>query len=128
MGETDSSPDGLFVSIRRLAETLLAVVHNRLELAAVELGEEKHRLTDALMWSIAFVFLAMMTVVLATVTVLFVFRDNALPVLLGFCLAYLAASVTVFAILRRRLKNWPLPFTHTLAEMKKDRECLPGRR
>jgi uncharacterized membrane protein YqjE len=121
MGQTDSSPDGLFVSIRRLGETLLAVVQNRLELAAVELGEEKHRLVDALMW-------AMMTVVLATVTVLFVFRDNALPVLLGFCLAYMAASVTAFAMLRRRLKNWPLPFTHTLAEMKKDRECLQGRR
>lgn len=128
MGEADVSPAGLFVSIRRLAETLLAVASNRLELAAVELGEEKHRLANALMWAIVFVFLAMMTVVMATVTVLFVFRDNALLVLVGFCLLYLAASAAVFILLRRHLKNWPLPFAHTLAEIKKDRECLQDRK
>ncbi len=124
MDGADPTPGSRMASLRRLAETLLAIVQNRLELAAVELGEEKYRVLDALMWAGVFVFLAVMTMLLATLMVVFIFREYALLALAGLGFCYFVATVAVFFILRRRLREWPIPFVHTVAEIKKDRECL----
>ena len=53
MGDTDQSSPGLFGSLRRLLDTSLSAVQNRVELFALELREEKCRLIEILIWASA---------------------------------------------------------------------------
>lgn len=133
MAGTDQPSRGLFGSLAGMFDTLLATVQNRLELFAVELQEEKCRLIEALVWAAAVIFLAIMAVTMLTLTVAFLagmlFGDAALLwVLAGFTLLYATVACGAYRALKQRLCNRPLPFAETIAELKKDRECLRPRK
>jgi uncharacterized membrane protein YqjE len=61
MAEGDHS-GGLFSSVRRVADTCVSSVHNRVELLAVELQEEKIRLVRLLLWTGAALFAAFLAI------------------------------------------------------------------
>ena len=67
-------PGGLFDSLRRIADNALATVHNRAELFALELHEEKCRLVETMIWGAAVVALGVLGSALLLVVGLFVRR------------------------------------------------------
>ena len=120
---TDSSP-GLFSSVKRLLNTALAGVENRIELFLVELREARVRVFDVLLLGCAAAALGFMALLMVTVTLVVVFWDSArVPVLVVLSAGYSLATIGVFWRLKVRLRSWS-SFSATLDELKKDRACL----
>jgi len=120
---TESSP-GLFSSVKRLLNTALAAVENRIELFLVELREERFRLFEVLWLGVAAAVLGFMALLTVTVTLVVIFWDSArVPVLVALSAVYSVAAIGVFFWLKARLRNWS-SFSSTLTELKKDRACL----
>src|SRR5258706_14013156 len=120
---TESSP-GLFSSVRRLLNTALAGVENRIELFLVELREERFRVFDVLLLGCAAAVLGFMALLTVTVTLVVIFWDSArVPVLVGLSVCYSVATIAMIWRLKIRLQNWS-SFAATLNDFKKDRACL----
>jgi len=133
MAEGDQPSRGLFSSLARIFDTALATVQNRLELFSVELREEKCRLIDVLALAAAVIFLAVLAATVFTFLVVLLsgvlFGERVqLGVLAGFALLYGGGAYGAFRVLKRRLTEGPVPFADTIAELKKDRECLRPRK
>jgi uncharacterized membrane protein YqjE len=119
-----SSP-GLFQSLRKILDTGAGALQTRVELFAVELKEEKQNLLSLIIWISAALFLAMMAVIVITITVILLFEgERRLYAAGGFCVLYLLGAVTAFLKVRSRLRETSLPFSDTIEEMRKDREWL----
>lgn len=119
---------GLFASLKALGDSLISAIQTRLEILSVELQEEKWRLVELLVLTAAAIFFSVVAVVVLTITIVMLVGEEARPyVLLAFSVLYLMAAVISFRGIRDRLKNRPMPFAGTLAELKKDRECLKSR-
>ncbi len=116
------STPGIFGSVKRLAETGLAIVQNRLELIAVELREEKGRVVGLLVWGGALVFMAFQALTAIMLTLVVIFRDQALYIFGGFAAFYLIGAIAAFFLLRSKIKA--PPFGETIAQLKKDRRWL----
>jgi|ERR1043165_946341 uncharacterized membrane protein YqjE len=121
---TRGSP-GILSSVRLLADNLLATVHDRVELIALELQEEKFRLIQTFIWISAAIFSAMMALTFASITVVYFFWENArIAALGGLALFYLAVLGALIVGFRRYIKRQPKPFAGTLQELKADRTCI----
>ncbi|MDB6055378.1 MAG: hypothetical protein JWN25_2901 [Verrucomicrobiales bacterium] len=115
---------GVVGSVRRMTDTVLAVIHNRLELASLELKEEKGRVIGLLIWAVAAIFFGLMSVVALMLLLLFVFWDNKVAVAIGLSGFFLVATLAAFFALKSKLKNPPIPFAETINQLKKDRAWL----
>ena len=124
MDEPGTNRPGLRETLRRLTNTILAILQNRLELLLVELQEERLRLVHTLLLTGGVVVLGCFTLALAVSALVVVVWDEfgvkGLWVMSGLGLI---CTLLTYWWLRVRLKNWPL-LAGTLAELKKDRECL----
>ena len=124
MSDPRSARGGVFDSIKRMADGVLALAHSRLELFVVELQMEKTRLIEVLILSATLVALGFMTLTMLTFSVVILFWESArMAVLILVSLAYLAGTVFTWRALIGRLKQ-RTSFEGTLGEMKKDRACL----
>lgn len=124
--DTDNRrPSGLLGPLRALGDGLLAAVQGRMELFSLELREEKFRLIRTVVWVTAAVFLGMLAIIFASLTVVYLFWDSArLAVLGGLAVFHTAALAAVLLALRRFLARQPKPFAATLQEFAKDRACI----
>ncbi len=123
MAEPKPTPPGLVRLLRRFAHTLLGTVQNRAELLVVEWQEEKARLTELLLWTVALMFLAIMGTVLLTATIIFLFPvEWRIYVAAGFTVLYLLGALGAWAGLRAMLRHEP--FAATTDQLKKDRAWL----
>src|SRR5439155_1804271 len=106
----DTSPEpspGLFSAVRRLLNTALAGVENRIELFLVELREERLRVCDVLLLGCAGAMLGFMALLTVTVTLVVIFWDSArVQVLVALSASYSLATIGVFWRLKVRLRNW----------------------
>jgi uncharacterized membrane protein YqjE len=128
MAGEETHPAGLAQVLRRIGETVLLLIQNRLELAAVELGEEKYRIIEALFWFSAFVFSVFMAAILVTFGLIYWLWDKAGGWGIAlFCVLYALGAAGAGIKLKQHLQSWPLPFAQTLAEIKKDQLCLRTR-
>ena len=119
------APAGLMGSLRTLGDSLMASVQDRLELFSLELQEEKFRMIRIFCWISAALFTGMMTVMFASVTLVYIFWESArLAVLGGLTLLYAAALAAIITGLRRYLAQQPRPFTASLEEIGEDRACI----
>jgi uncharacterized membrane protein YqjE len=119
------APDGYLSSLRALGDTLLESVQDRFELFTIELQEEKLRLIQTFIWISAAVFAGMMAITFASLTLVYLFWDSArLAVLGGLALLYSAAFVMIIVAFRRYVGRQPHPFSATLQEFRRDRECI----
>lgn len=121
--------DGVVSSLKRMGETVVAVLQNRLELASVEFSEEKNRVIEASLLGVIFSFFCLLSLGLGTLAVVallwrFVGDAAALVGLVGFSLIYAGLAVAIYLRLRQAMKNWPIAFESTIAELKKDQACL----
>ncbi len=125
MAGGDRNAGGLSGSLRRLFATLLLVWQNRLEMAAVELNEEKFRLLEVLILGAAcFVFGIVALLTITAPLVIMLWDPAGVPLLIGFSIVYFLAALLAILALRNKIRNWPPTFAHTVAEIKKDSECL----
>ena len=116
---------GLVGSLRGLLEGLIGSAHDRLDLLAVELHEEKHRLIQIFIWISAIVFLAMLALVFASMAIVVLWWETArVAVVCTLAGGYIVAFGTAVICFRRYLKRQPKPFAATLRELREDRECI----
>lgn len=127
MNPNPPNPRGWFESLRRIGTSLQALVRCRLELFTVEWQEEKLRLLNLLFWlglaavlGLAGVFLALTALAFWLWTVAGYFG------LIGLAAATIAAALGVLLAIRKKIMTGPPPFSQTLAELRKDGECLRG--
>lgn len=124
MSEPTPSPKFLD-ALRNLAGSLAAMLHTRLELASVELAEERHRLMKtALLACIGLVFFAMALFMLTAFIAVLFWDTYRLAAIGGLLVLYLLLSAGCLLFARRVLKLAPPLFEATLAEIDKDREAL----
>jgi uncharacterized membrane protein YqjE len=125
METREPSPSGLLGHLRGFVDSLIGSAHDRLELLAVELHEEKHRLVQIFIWISAIVFLAMLAMVFASMALVVLFWETArIAIVCSLAGGYIAALIAVGLGFRRYLKRQPKPFAATLSELRADRECI----
>jgi len=124
MQAATSSP-GMFQTLRKILDTGVGALHNRVELFAVEMKEEQQNLLSLIIWISICLFLAMMAIIVITGTVILMFEgERRLYAAGGFCVLYLIGAIAAFLKLKSRLSESSLPFSETIDEMRKDREWL----
>jgi len=124
MDESTNPEGGLFSTVTRIVKTLRETVENRIELFLLEAREDRLRLLDLLILAAIGVALAMMTIIVATFTIVVLFWDSyRILTLVILTLAYGAAAAIVIANLRSKIKNWR-SFQATFDQLQKDRECF----
>jgi uncharacterized membrane protein YqjE len=128
MAEGDH-PGGLFSSVRRVADTCVSSIHNRVELLSVELQEEKIRLVRLLLWTGAALFAAFLAITVFTMGIVMLFEDDKQRkiAIIGFGLVYALGAVVIAMKLRGEVRNAPPPLADTLAELRKDLQSLRSR-
>jgi uncharacterized membrane protein YqjE len=128
MEPSPETEGGLFAALRRLLDSGLALAQNRLQLLGVELQEEKVRLFGLLLSAAAVVVLGFMALIAATaLVVVWLWNTSPVAVLAIITVVYGGAATGIAYNLKQRLQRGPPPFAGTLAEFKKDRECLGKR-
>lgn len=116
--------NGLFASAKRLADLALAAGHNRVELFAVELEEEKCRFVQVVLLTAGAIALGVSALTLMTITLVVVFWDQGpAPVLCTLSVLYILGAGWLICSLRKCLLKGP-GFKGTLGELRKDRACL----
>ena len=118
------SNNGLFASAKRLADLTLATAHNRVELFAVELQEEKYRFIQAVLLTASAIALGVSALALVTITLVMMFWENGrMPVLCVLSALFIVGAGLVLRSLRKCLANGP-GFKNTLSELERDRTCF----
>lgn len=123
MGESQPDSGGLLATGRRILRLLGSLAHSRLDLFLLELKEERIRVVDALLLVVMGVVCAVMALVLFTFTLVVIFWEQRVLVLVVLTLLYGVAASAAFLVLRERLRQWN-SFSATLEQFKKDRACL----
>lgn len=125
MPETENRAGGLMTSGRRLAHSVLGLLHARAELFAVELQEEKLRALNLALWLCIGGALVAAAVLLAVATLaLFLWRTAGYAGLIGLTLAVVLAAGGILWWLRRRILQGPAPFAETVNEFRKDADSF----
>lgn len=124
----DPSPQesgGISAAARGIASSLFGLVQTRVELFALELQEEKLRTVRLLVWlSVATALGAAAILVTIGALALFLWRAAGYAGLAGVAGGTLLLAAGLFWFLRQRIVNGPEPFEATIAEFRKDAECL----
>jgi len=111
-------------TLRRLSETFLSILHNRIELLTLELKEEKHWAVSTLIVAVLAACFAVLSIVAVLVTVAFLVPAETRPwVMIGISVVLLGGTAVCFFNLKARLQRPPV-LSDTLAELKKDIACL----
>ncbi len=128
MSEPDSPDKGLLASVRRVADSLLALAQNRVELFAIEFQSERLRLLDRLFWLVIALSLTVIGMLLAAGTAaLYLWQTEGYAGLIILSVVFLAIGGVLLLRLRAKIRKSPPPFSETIAEFKKDRSCLQRR-
>ena len=123
--QPDQANEGLLTSLKKLALTLVAVVHTRLELLSTDLEEGRERLISLLVMMFIALFCLCFGIVLLAILIVVAFWDtHRLLVLCSMTGLFLAAGglLSFFAI--RALKAMPRMFAASLGELSKDYQQL----
>lgn len=125
MNTSAPNPGGWLASLRRIGESSLALLRSRFELFTVEWQEEKLRLLNLLIWFGLAAALGVAGVFVAVGTLAVWLWDWAgYAGLIGLAVAALAFAFGILWSVRRKIQTGPPPFAHTVAEFRKDGECL----
>ena len=120
---------GLLDAVARVGSSLIGMLHSRLELATLELGEARERLLLTLVASLAAVLLLAGAVVALTAWLAAALWPTLGHAVLGWiALAYGAAGIGLLWWLRARLRAAPPLLADTLAELQKDALMMRGDR
>jgi uncharacterized membrane protein YqjE len=119
------APSGLFASLRRMLATLLELGSTRLELISVEVQEQIEYAAGVLLWGIAAIFFASLTVLLIAFTIVIAFWDEHRLLAAGLVTAAFGLiALTAIVVVRRRLRERPQFLSATAGELKRDAAAL----
>src|SRR5690349_14214342 len=105
MGEHPPPQAGIFESLRRLARSGVALLHNRLELLSVELEEQKVRLVRVLALAGAAIFLGNTALLTISAAIVVLAGEGArLAVLIALSVIYVLGAVWAALALRKELR------------------------
>jgi uncharacterized membrane protein YqjE len=128
VGSEQSRARGLGGAAARLGASLLGLVRTRLELASVELAEERDRVqyhVASLVLAIAmFMFALLFT---AAWIVVYFWDTNRLTAIAVVAILFAAAGAGLLMLRSRAVRAAPMPFAATIAEFERDRAALAGR-
>ncbi len=125
MSTSPPNPGGWLESLRRMGESFLALMRSRFELFTVELQEEKLRLLNLLIWiglAAAFGFAGVFVAIIALA--FWLWATAGYLGLLGLAMAALVIALGIVLGIRNKIQTGPAPFAQTVAEFRKDGECL----
>jgi uncharacterized membrane protein YqjE len=125
MFESEQDAGGLMESIRRIGNSLVGLLHTRSELFAVEWQEEKLRAIRLLVWVAVAITLGVAGL-LVTVGALaiFLWEKAGYWGLSGLAFGAIGMAAIILWSIHRGITNGLVPFAGTVAEFKKDAECL----
>jgi uncharacterized membrane protein YqjE len=119
---------GLMESLKRLADTLLAIFQTRLELLSNEMEEERLRIEQMLLYgSVALLFFGLAIMLLTAFFVVLFWDSYRLLVLGVFAALYFVAGLLAWTALRRVAREKSKLFSASLAELADDRDRLAPR-
>ena len=119
---------GLIESITRLAATLVAIAHTRLDLLATDLETDREHLLSLLMWALAALFCLGVGVLLAVLLLVVAFWDTHRLLVLGSLAGlFLAAGGAAGWFVLHIARSKPRLFATSLSELLKDRQQLTSR-
>ncbi len=124
MDRGESNSGGFLSLLRRIGDSILALLQNRLELVALELYEERVRLISLLLRVLLLLVLGTIALLSATALVVVIFWDSRIVALVILTVLYGLAALAMLWDVRKRLTAGPPPFADTLAEFRKDAQCL----
>lgn len=112
-------------TLRRMGDSLLGLLHARLQLFSLELQGEKFRLLDTLLrLALAVVLGSVGGLVGIAALGLFLWEVAGYAGLIGLSSVLLLSAAGVLYWSRRRWRESPRPFEATIDEFQKDRACL----
>lgn len=115
----------MFALLRSSVAALIDIGATRLELAATEYEEERLRLLQLLISTIATLLLLSMTVLLATTFVIVLMWDSHRLLAIGILVMAFALTTVASALgWRRRLSQQPAFMAATVAELQRDADAL----
>ena len=126
---TDGTPGraggGLRGALGQLGASLVELLRTRLELAAIELGEERERAIRALVLiHVTVLAFAFALVALSTLVVVWFWDSYRIAVLCAMVIVYLAIGLVALWRFTRPTPPGERPFAGTLAELERDRAWL----
>jgi len=124
MEAPSSSFSEVAVTSKRIAQHLLNIGENRFELLMVELQEERERFLRAIWLTLAMAAFGVLAgFALTALIVVLLWQHSPVAALACVTALYAMLALGFYAKLKQLQRDWQtLPFT--LAELRKDRECL----
>lgn len=124
MGESAGALSPLSATSRRLAQRLLTIGENRLDLFVVEVQEEREHLLRAILLALGVAMFGLLTSLVLTAAILVcAWAHYPVTTLLTLAALYGAVAVWLAGRLNGMLRGWQT-LSATLAELRKDRACL----
>lgn len=125
MNPFPTNPGERLGPVRRIGESLLSLARSRFELFTVEWQEEKLRLINLLAWLTVAAAIGTAGVFVAVITLAFwLWAVAGYAGLIALAVVALAAAAGILLGVRHNLQTGPTPFAQTVAEFRKDGECL----
>ncbi|MDL2284661.1 phage holin family protein [Oxalobacter sp. OttesenSCG-928-P03] len=116
---------GILRNVTRMASTLLAIFHTRVELFSVELQEEAQRLLSYLILSLIALFCVMMTFLLTIFLVIVLFWDSwRILAISGLIACFAGAAILIWLGIRSSYRKKPRMLAYTRSEIARDIERL----
>ena len=123
-----SAPRSLRGSAARLGASLLGLVRTRLELASLELAEERDRVQQQLTLLLAAMAMFMFAVLfLASWVIAYYWDTHRLTAIAIVAVVFAGAGAALLALRSQAASVAPTPFAATIAEFERDRAMLAGR-
>jgi uncharacterized membrane protein YqjE len=129
-GEDTEAPGpatNLLQSATRLGGTLLAMLQTRVELLTTEIGEDVERGVRVLMWGMVAVLAAVLSLLLAGITLIVYYWDtHRLAAAVGVTAVFVTLSVVAAWVARARLHEKPKMLDASRTELRRDVAALRG--
>jgi len=128
VSSVDSEASELATAARRVSASILEGVHLRLDLFAVELSEERRRLSLLVLTTLALALALFMVFVCLNAALLVVYWEtHRIPIVIGMCVFYGVMAAVLAGVLVRRHHRGERPFGATRQILAEDRRMLRER-
>jgi uncharacterized membrane protein YqjE len=112
-------------SIGKLAAGLLAIIHNRIELATVEVEEELLRIFSSLLLALVALFCLGVAVSIAVLLLILLFWEtHQIGVLMTLLVVFSFSGIMIGLGVRKRYRDKPRLLNTSLGEIKKDIDSI----
>ncbi len=125
MSTADQGSSELSIAARRLSASLIEGLHLRLDLFALELGEERRRLSQLVLSTLALSLALFMVFLCVNAALLILFwDDHRVPIAIGMCGFYGALAAVLGLVIARRIRRSARAFAATREVLEKDRRTI----